>query len=314
MPTNTLDTNLSAINSISRRYFIPKLADNITTSMALLMKLEKKGKMTTVDGGTDIRQPVRMARNTSIMNYSGDQTLNTSYQEKKFAFIWNWKQKNAPIVVTGLDKLKNAGQAKVIDHVKSETQIAEEDIKDSFATGIYSAGTDPLEIDGARVFLSTSNTYGGINQSTNSWAQAKIDSTTTTLSLAKMQERYEACSEPPIRPDLITTTETMFNAFHALLTPVQRFSNTETANAGFSNLLFRGAEVLEDSYCPTGYMIFWNLGHLELRSASSRKFPGEFVDFDMPINQDVMVAHLRWAGNLTCDNPRYFGAMTALVS
>lgn len=314
MPTNTLDANLSAINSISKRYFFPKLVDNINTSMALLTFMEKNGGLTTVDGGTDIRQPVRMARNTAVMNYSGDETLNTAYNEKKFAFIWPWAQKNIPITVTGLDKLKNAGQAKVIDHVKSEIQIAEEDIRDSFATGLYSAGTDSKEIVGARVFLSTSNTYGGISQTTNSWAQAKIDSTTTALSLSKMQERYEACSEPPIRPGLITTTETLFNSYHALLTPIQRFSDSTTADAGYHNLLFRGAPVLEDSYCPTGYMVFWNLKYLQLVSHSQRKFPGEFIDFEQPINQDVLVAHTRWAGQLTCSAPRFFGAMTALTS
>lgn len=314
MPTNTQDANLSAINSISKRYFFPTLVDNINTSMALLMFMQKNGNMTTFDGGTDIRQPVRYARNTSIMNYSGDETLNTAYNEKKFAFIWQIKQKNAPVVVTGLDKLKNSGQAQVIDHVKSEMEAAEEDIKDSFATGIYSAGSDSKEIDGARIFLSISNTYGGISQSANSWAQAKIDSSTTTLTLAKMQERYEAASEPPIKPNLITTTETLFNAYHALLTPIQRFADSQTADAGYHNLLFRGAPVMEDSYCPSSHMVFWNMKYLKLISHSDRKFPGKFIDFEMPINQDVMVAHIRWAGNLANGAPRFFGAMTALTS
>lgn len=85
MPTNTLDSSLSAINSISHRYFFPKLADNITTSMPLLLFLQKSGGMESVSGGTDIRVPVRYARNAAVMNYSGDEGLNVSYNEKKFA-------------------------------------------------------------------------------------------------------------------------------------------------------------------------------------------------------------------------------------
>lgn len=124
------------------------------------------------------------------------------------------------ILISGLDKLKNAGENRVIDHVKSETEIAEGDLKDLFGTGLYSNGsTDPKSIVGCRGYLSTTATYGGVSQSSESWLQAKVDSTTTTLSLAKMQERYEAASEPPIRPDLITCTETIFNRYWSNLGP-----------------------------------------------------------------------------------------------
>lgn len=208
----------------------------------------------------------------------------------------------------------NQGTNQVLDHVKTEMEAAEEDIRDAFATGIYSAGTDAKEIDGARIFLSASNTYGGIAQSTNSWWQAKVDSTTTALSLAAMQSRYEAASEPPDRPNLITTTETLFNSFHALLTPIQRFADKSTADAGYQNLLFRGAPVLEDSYCPASHMVFWNLKHIKFVSHASRKFPGEQIPFQSPVNQDVLVSHIRWMGNLVCSQPRKQGVMTALTS
>jgi hypothetical protein len=192
-------------------------------------------------------------------------------------------------------------------------KAAEEDALDSFGTGIYSAGTSSLEMDGVRIFLSTSNTYGGIAQGTYSWAQAKVDSTTTTLSLAKMQERYEAAKEGNDAPDLVTTDETEFNAFWGLLQPQQRFSDGDTAKAGFRNLMFNGAMVAEDSYCPSGFMVFWNLKKIKLVSSSSRKFPGKFVDFEMPHNQDVRVAHIRWAGNLVCEEPRKFAVMDSLT-
>jgi hypothetical protein len=307
--TNSLDSNLTAISSITRKYFIPKLADNINDSNVALMKIRKES----VDGGDDIRQPVRYARGTQE-NYSGTSLLDTSYIEKKTALIFNWKQKNFPIVISGLDELKNAGNAKVIDHVRSEVQAAQEDAEDSFATGLYSAGTDALEIDGARVWLSTSNTYGGIDQSSYSWLQAQIDSTTTTISLAKMQERYEACKQKGKgAPDLITTTETEFNKVWGLIQPQQRFSDGDTAKAGFKNLMFNGAIFSEDSYCPSGHMVFWTLANVCLKSHGKRKFPGMFIDFERPYNQDVRVAHIRWAGNLVCDQPRKQGAFTALA-
>ena len=306
--------SISSISAITRRYFFPQMVDEVTTSMALLKKMKEMGRMTTIDGGDQIYQPVTYARNSSIMNYSGDETLNVAYNEKKTALVFDWAQKSGAITITGLDEIKNAGAAKVISHLETETEICKRDMKNSFATGLYSAGTDAKEIVGARVFLSTSSTYGGCSQSTESWLQAKIDSTTTATSLGKMQERWEAAKEDDDKPNLITTTETLFNAYWSLLQPQQRFSDSKMANGGFENLMFNSAPVLEDSYCPTGYMIFWNLKHLKLVSSTQRNFPGELQDFVKPTNQDARTALILWAGQLVWEEPRKFAAMTALTS
>lgn len=308
MPTNSLDSALDAISSITQKHFLTTLADNINTSNVALMKLKKE----TVSGGTDIRQPIRYARGVQE-NYTGSQTLNTSYVDKKFAAIFTWKQKNFPIVISGLDELKNNGADKIIDHLDSETKAAEEDAMDSFGTAIYSAGTDSLEVVGVRTLLSTSNTYGGISQSSNSWWQAQIDSTTTALSLSTMNALYEACREGNDAPGLITTTETQFAKVWGFFQPQQRFADSETAKAGFKNIMFNGAIVSEDSYCPSGYLIMWNLDRIKLVSSTIRNFPGKFIPFQKPVDQDAMVAHIRWAGNMVCEQPRKLGAMTALA-
>ena len=234
--------SVSAINAITKRNFIPKLIDNVRLSNSLLFALEKRKRMTSIDGGTDIRIPVRFARFSARGWYQGAEVLSTAANEKKTALVFDWKQHFISISITGLDKLKNSGDNKVIDHVKSEMEAAEEDIKDNFGTGVYSDGTDPKEISGVRTYLSTTNTYGGIDQTGESWLQAQIDSITTTLTLAKMQEMYESASQVPERPDLITTTETLFNSYWSLLQPQQRFSSSSEADAGFKNLLFNGEQ------------------------------------------------------------------------
>lgn len=313
-PVNTLDSTLSAINSVTLKYIIPKLADEVNTSNALLLYMSKNGGMDTCSGGADIRQPMRYARFSARGWYSGTETLDVSYNEKKFSLIFPWAQYHVSPTISGLDQLKNSGPSAVLDHVQTELAAAKEDVKDAFGTGLYSSGSDPKSIIGARVFLSTSNTYGGVSQSSNSFLQAKIDSTTTGLSLSAMQSRWEAAKEAPDAPNLITCEQSIFNSFWNLLQPQQRFTDGEQAKAGFQNLLFNGAPVLEDSYCPTSNMIFWNLKHLKLMSHSDRNFPGKFVDFEMPINQDAMVSHIYWAGQLICEEPRKFAALTGITS
>lgn len=307
--------SVTAINAITKQGFIPKLVDNVKLSNAMLNYLDKNGGMENLDGGQDIRVPVRYARFSSRGWYSGAESQLTAYNEKKTALVFDWKQFYINITISGIDKLKNAGEAKVIDHVKSEVQSAEEDLRDSFGTGLYSDGsTDPKSIVGSQAWLSTSNTYGGISQSGESWLQSNIDSSTTTLSLAKMQERYEAASQPPERPDVITTTETIFNSFHSLLVPNQRFVDSDSAKAGFKNLLFNGAVVFQDSYINSGDMVFWNTKYVKLYSHKDRKFPGEYLDFRKVEGQDAEIATIQWAGALVCSSPRLQAAMTALTA
>ena len=107
MPTNTLDSELDAISSITKKFFFPKLVDQVSTSNPLLMQLDKSGGMKTIDGGEDIRVPVRQARFSSRGWYAADETLAVAYNEKKFALIFDWKQYNVSIPIIGLDKLKN---------------------------------------------------------------------------------------------------------------------------------------------------------------------------------------------------------------
>jgi len=310
-----MTVSVSAINAITKQAFIPKLVDNVMVSNVLLMYLQKNKGLENIDGGQDLRVPVRYARFNSRGWYAGSESQNTAYNEKKTALVFDWKQYYVNITISGLDKLKNMGENRVIDHVKSEVEAAEDDLKDSFGTGMYSNGsTDPKSIVGVRGYLSTTATYGGIAQSGESWLQSNIDSTTTTLSLAKMQERYEVASIPPERPDLITTTETIFNSYWSLLQPQQRFADSESASAGFKNLLFNGSVVMEDSYCPSSHMIFHNTKYIRLYSHKDRKFPGEYIDFRKFFDQDAEIATLQWAGAMVCSSPRLQSAMTVLTA
>jgi len=61
------------------------------------------------------------------------------------------------------------GDAAIINFVKSKVEIAEKTIRDKLSTSIYNAGTDSKQIQGLRLLLSASNTYGGISQSTYAW-------------------------------------------------------------------------------------------------------------------------------------------------
>jgi len=246
--------------------------------------------------------------------YAGDETLDTSYNEKKIIAIYNWKQLDIPVVIVEADRLKNAGAAKILDHLKTEMEIAQKTAKDKFGTGIYSDGTtDTKSISGTRLFFSTSNTVGGISQTTYSWWAAQVDSTTTNFSLGAAQTLYESCTEDDDKPDLITTYPGAFNRFWSLLQPQQRYASSDMGKAGFESLRFNQADFVVDSYVPTGYLNMINTKHFMLKSHSERNFPGKMDPFVKPTNQDARVSHLLWMGAVVSDENRKLGVMDSLT-
>ena len=112
-------------------------------------------------------------------------------------------------------------------------------------------------------------------------------------------------------PTVIMTTRTLLNSYYALLQPQQRFTDSDTAKGGFTSVMFNGKPVIADSYCPSGKMFFLNENYLHLFVHKDEDM--RFEPFQKPINQNVKVAKIFWAGALGSSNNRLHGALTALT-
>lgn len=299
------------ISAITQKKIVPKMVDNIFDSNVLLQRAKKKF-YTKVDGGTSITQPLNYAQLTASDWYSGADTLSTTDNDVITAAEYSWKQIYANISISRIDELKNSGDAAILKLVKQKTMIAEKTIQDQMGTGLWSAGTNAKSIAGLRVILSTSNTVGGIAQGTYSWWQAQVDSSTTTLSLAAMQAIDNRCSIGNDGPTVGLTTRTIYNTYYGLLQPQQRFMDSETAKGGFSSLMFNGKPIVVDSHAPSGHLAFLNEEYLDLYYHPDEDF--RFEPFQKPINQNVKVAKIYWAGAFGTSNARMQGLLSAITA
>jgi hypothetical protein len=299
------------ISAITQKKIMPKLVDNIFDSNPLMQRAKKKWYEKT-DGGTSILQPLNYAQASAGGWYAGAETLVTTDNDVITSAEYPWKQIYKNISISRLDELKNSGDSAKLKFVTNKIKITEKSIQDDMGTGLYSAGTDAKSIVGLRVIVATSETVGGISQSTYSWWQAQLDSSTTTLTIAAMQSRDQACTIGSDGPSVIMTTRALYNSYYALLQPQQRFMDSETAKGGFSSLQFNGKPVIVDSHCPSGDMYFLNEDYLHLYYHPDEDF--RFEPFQKPVNQNVKVAKIYWAGALGSSNNRMHGAMTALTA
>ncbi len=299
------------VSGITEKKFVKKLYDNVFDSNPLLQRGKKKF-YEKLDGGTSIMVPLNYAQTASSGWYNGADVLSTSDNEAITAAEYAWKQIYANITITRLDELKNSGDAAKVNLVKSKTQIAEKTIADSLGTGLYNAGATANAIIGLQSIVGTSNTVGGISQSSYSWWQGQVDSASTTLTMSALQTIFNACSVDNDQPTVIMATRANYNRYYAILQPQQRFMDADTAKGGFSSLMFNGVPFIADSHCPANNVIMINENYLHLFVHKDEDM--RFDPFIKPINQNVRSAKIYWTGALGSSNNRLHGRLSALAA
>ncbi len=299
------------VSGITEKYFVKKLADSIFDSNPTTKKL-KEDSLELVDGGTSIMQPLNYALNTAGGWYSGAETLSNVDNDAITSAEYSWKQHYQSIIISRIDELKNSGDKAKINLVKEKVKIAEKTMVDNLGTGVFSAGTDAKSIVGLRNIVGVANTIGGISQSTYSWWQGQVDSTTTTLTLSAMQTLFNLCSIDSEVPNFGAATRTVYNLYYALLQPQQRFTDSKTASGGFQNILFNGMPLVADSHCPSGHLFLLNLKHLHFYVHKDENM--RFENFQKPVDQNVKLAKIYWAGAFGSSNNRLQGKLSALTA
>lgn len=298
------------ISAITQVKIMPKLVDNIFRQIPLLNRLKKKESP--IDGGTKVTVPLEYAQNSAGGWYAGADTLTNTDVDVITAAEFEWKQHYQSIVIKRDDELKNSGDSAILKFVTSKVKNAERSMSDRMASGVWSAGTDAKSILGLRTFLSTSNTYGGISQTSYSWWGANVDSSSTTLTFGVMQSLFGSASIDADTPTVVLTTQTLFDKYYLMLQPQQRFMDAETAKGGFRSLMFNGKPVIVDSKAPTGYMVMLNEEYLHWLPHKDENF--RFDPFAKPNNQNIKIAHIYWMGVFASSNNRMHAVATSLTA
>lgn len=302
----------SQISAVTRNKFVPKLVDNIFDSDPLLQRAKDRGWYTRIDGGETILQPLLYASTTASGSYNPTDVLNTTDNDQMTAASYAWRFYYANITIARADELKNMGDSRVLNFVKQKTMAAEMSLKDKLQDGLYSDGTTASDIGGLRLIVDSANTVGGISQSSYSWWQSQEDSSTTTLTLSAWQTQFNTLTIDGNTPTVGMCTRSIYNSYYALLQPQQRFMDAKTAKAGFQSLMFNGVPVISGSKVPANHHFWLNENFLHLYYHPDEDF--RFEDFQKPVNQNIKLGKIYWAGNLGSSNNRMHGKFTALAS
>ena len=303
--------NYNEVGSITQKYFVPKLVDNIFKSNPLLQRAKQKW-MEKIDGGTQIVVPVAYATTTAAGWYSGADTLSTTANDQIDAAVFEWTQAYANITITRSDELKNSGKEQIVNFVKAKVQLAEKTLADKLGTALYSGAASSLQFIGLDTVIKIDRSYGSIDSTTYTWWDGQVDSTTTAITIPTLRTLVGTCTVGSDKPSVFTTTQSIYDSIYGLLQPQQRFMDSETANAGFTNLLFEGKPLIVDSHATASALYAINEDYIHLFVHKDEDF--RFEPFVKPTNQNVASAKIYWMGALVCDNPRMMGIMSAITA
>lgn len=313
---NVSDIIATTIESRSR-----KIADNVTKNNALLARLEQRGRVKTVSGGSKIFQEISFAENANAGWYAGYDLLPVAAQDVISAAEYDFKQAACPVTVSGLDQLKNSGKEQMIDLMEGRINVAEATMANLISGGLYSDGTASggKQIDGLNKAVPvdpSTGAYGGIDPATwTFWRNATSDLAAAGLTAALVQGHFNTMWARLVRgadrPDLIMVDATVWGIYLASLQAQQRFTGTESASLGFPSIKYMDADVVLDGgiggFCPAGTAFFLNTKYLHYRPHAERNFVAIGAGKRTPINQDAEVQILGWAGNLTCSGRQFQG-------
>ena len=300
-------------------------ADLVSNSNAILYIWRKKGQFKEFSGPT-IRERLLYNESGTYTRYSGYDFLNPSPAELFNDAEFTPKLAAVSVTLSGQDILKNSGTNMIKNIMTEHISAAETELTDRFVEDLHSAGTASNQIGGLQKAIPTdptAGTYGGIDRSVTAnagWRTTKYDidndftgitqaSSTTIKPL--FNQVMNARSRGNRGPDCIICSSQHYEAYQAATESIQRITQeSDLGKLGFTTLKYYGGGksvdvVLEGgigSAMPSNVTYFIDSKGIGFRYHPDRNFV-KFGGKQMPVNQDALVQHIGFFGEVCISNP-----------
>lgn len=316
--TSVTDIIATTIDSRSK-----KIRDNVTKNNGLLSYISDKGNVRDFSGGATIIEEISFAENANAGWYSGYDLLPVAAQDVLSGAQFDIRQAAVPVIISGLDLLKNSGPAQMIDLLEGRMKVAESTMMNLISSGMYSDGTGSggkqlIGLDLAVPVTPTTGTYGGIDRAV--WPFWRSKSTTiATLSTSTVQPAMNAMwaslQRGVDRPNMLLMDSLWWAQYVGSMQLIQRFTSPGVGNLGFPSIKFMDADCVLDGgiggYAAARTCFFLNTKYLYYRPHAERNMVSLSPNKRYAINQDAEVQILAFAGNMTCSGAQFQGRLIA---
>ena len=285
----------------------------------LIHKLSKKSK--SFDGGLEIQTNLEYGKQHSG-SYGPRTTFPVQKKEILTAAFFAYAAYFGVSTYDMEDDLLNAGDAAIVNIIQTKLRNMQKSIRDTMSLEIWksrlaniaaSSYDDPHPFSGVDdLFNQTANfKYGKIapedlrkeDNVTSMW-KTGFSNTAMEMGFKTMQAIRRAASlgaSSSKKPDLYITTEELKDAFEASEYALVRHSDKSLIDAGFDNVLFKGASVVADENQAAGYVDGYNTKYLDIIHHSKRNFTKPVWEAELR-SPETFTCNVRWVGQLVCTN------------
>jgi len=312
IPT-TIDT---ATLSMSLADYQKRLVDNIYNTNVILKLANEAGNKKMINGGNSIVETLIKEKQNAGGFYLGADLLNNTQVNTTSLLEYQWQNAYEPIQITRDEERQNSGDAhKIIDLVGAKMQLSERAINDRMEQALSTPVGAANKLIDLETLVNT-GTLGSVAGGTYTFWQSTVTASGAfaTQGLTDMTTATYAVSASATvdNPTHYLTNKTIFQKFEQTRLPVERITNGNlSANAGFTNLTFKGKPVIYGNYIGSGLIFGLNMNYIYLAVDSETDFVT--TPFISPVNQTIKVAYILWRGNLLTNNRRRSFKLTSVT-
>lgn len=296
--------SIDEANTVSTKWFGKDIVPQVYDSSPLLAKLKSKNKVV-ADGGTSLQWPIRYKESGTTLATGARTQIPYTQVETRTGAADDWKYYVNHALISWDERVKNSGDARIINLLKDKYTEAQDDFSEKLADDLFATSAGTYNITPLITIVDSTTTYAGIAYTdASNWVGQESSGTRLVLygssdALANMMNDATLGNK---KPDFIVTSRDLFSKLESLIEPQKRYEDVDTAKIGFNNITFHGAVAVGDGHCPAGYLYALDLSAFELRYHPDFNFDStEWKTLEQAGFPNAMVKVITWAGNIICN-------------
>lgn len=264
--------NVDNILATTLQEYRPKMTEQWVNNNVILKFMEKEAKET-IDGGISIVEPLEYDDNDTVGWVGRTDTVPVTENEFLTHARFVWATIAGLVLIHDHDLAKNMGKNQLFSLMEAKLKNLQRTFDDKLERGLLASSTADINtinslydiIDSANPSLGS---LGDISRSSYSWWQATetASGSMATQGLENIRTASNTVSRSGMDPvNLHLTTQTVYEAYQARLTPFERFTSKGKGDLEFDSLAFANKPVVFSHAAVSGTWLGINTKYLRFR-------------------------------------------------
>lgn len=327
------------VTAATRERFFPKAVDNVFEGNLLFSRLRAKARPWS--GGHRMSVTLTVSERNQGGSFSGFDTLSTAQEDVRQRSTIDPSEYYWPVVFSGIQLATNKGPEAFLNLVAEEFSDTARALSEKLGEDLYLDGTGNGSKDIAGLVYHVDDgtntaTWQGLSRSTYTNLKSTLTAQSGALGFDDLATDTDAAQRGSDSPTLIITSPAVFSIIERLVTPTVNINYNQSfpmgaptgtgeggikLNYGVNALSYRGIPIVADEKCTAGNIFTLNENHLHLyeldyssETVDATKEGFAWTGWKKSQNQNAIVGHLLFAGQLVGDSPRTMARRTGVTS